>query len=162
VLGKVLSVILALSLARCGTDVQGQDPVISAVVVSPQEMPFHGPGGPGTSPISITFSWTMILAVSGGRQAKVGLVQTQVRERQSGEILTIETGPEKHGGLLRANGVLEVPQRVGGFFDSSLFPGSWAGFTTVEVTYPSRRTDKLVTEHPSPATEEHLKAGHFG
>ena len=136
-------IILALSLARCGASVQSQDPVVSAAVRSPEEIPFHGPGGPGTEPMSISFRWTVILTASDGGEATVGLIHTQVRERQSGEILTIETGPERHGGRLPANGTLEVSQQAGGFFSSSNYPGTWDALTTVEVTYPSRKADKL-------------------
>ncbi len=140
---KEAVVILALSLARCGTDAQGRDPVITAVVGSTQEMPFHGPGGPGSEPMSITFRWTVLLTATDGGETRVGLVHTRIRERQSGEVLTVETGPEKHGGRLRPNSTLEVAQQAGGFFSSSLYPGSWDAVTTVEVTYPSGRADRL-------------------
>lgn len=85
----------------------------------------------------------MVSRAKKGNRRDSRAVVGAVRDECTGEVLTVETGPEKHGGRLLPNGTLEVAQQVGGFFGSSLYPGSWDAVTTVELTYPSGRADRL-------------------
>lgn len=136
---RLLAVIgLGLGLAGCGSQEVADAPVAVAIR-SPAEMPFHGPMGPGTEPISIDLRWTVVITATGG-ECQVGAVRTQLTERTSGTVRTTEGGPLGH---LSGLGTLELPQRVSGLFPSSHYPGEWTGVTTVEVLHASGRSETL-------------------
>jgi len=140
-MGKPLPLLIGLCLAAggCGSE---DEPVVSVAISSPVEMPFHGPGGPGTEPMYIGFTWTVVVSATGGPESYIGMVRTQVTEKTSGTVLTDEDGPL---GTLSGGGRLEAKQGASGFFSSSLYPGAWTAVTTVEVTHAGGRSETLST-----------------
>lgn len=128
-----------LVVGGCGSQ-EEPDALVGLEIRSPVEMPFHGPHGPGTEPMYIGFSWTVVVSAAGGPESRIGMVVTQVTERTSGTVLTTEDGPV---GTLSSGGRLEVKQGASGFFASSLYPGDWTGVTTVEVSHASGRSETL-------------------
>jgi hypothetical protein len=127
-------VALAMSLLTCGRAVV-PDAVIAVQVVSPTTMPFHGPSGPGTEPISITFRWTVVITASAGTTSRVAVVRTELTERHSGKVLALTTFPASDS--LPGGGELQLAEATSGFFQSSLYPGDWAGVTTAQVAHAS-------------------------
>jgi hypothetical protein len=107
------------------------------------EMPFHGPAGPGSEPMSITFSWIATVSVTGGGGVTVESIETRVREARLAQPLVVSSSPSA---LVMAGQALEVRQSVGGPFESALYPGSWEGAVVVRLRHPStRREDITVT-----------------
>jgi hypothetical protein len=137
----LLSIGLCLAAAGCGSQEAAEAPV-GLAISSPFEFPFHGPHGPGTDPIYIGFSWTVVVSAGAGPESRIGMVVTRVTERTSGAALTTEDGPL---GTLSGGGRLEVEQETSGFFPSSLYPGDWTAVTTVEVTHASGRSETVST-----------------
>jgi hypothetical protein len=138
--GKYVALALALcASSSCGT---AGDPVVTAEVTSGTKMPFHGPGGPGSEPVSITFMWTVVVKSSEGPDCQVDRIATELSEPESRTVLTVETEPHESG-TLPGGGTVQFPQQQGGFFDSALYPRPWNGRTRVDVTCPSRRTDQI-------------------
>jgi hypothetical protein len=140
-MGRSLPVLIAscLAIAGCGSE---DEALVAVAISSPMEMPFHGPGGPGTEPMYIGFTWTVVVSAAGGPDSYIGTVKTQVTERTSGTVLTDEDGPV---GTLSSGGRREVKQGVSGFFSSSLYPGDWTAVTTVEVTHAGGRSETVST-----------------
>ena len=128
-----------LAAAGCGSQEEA-DALVALAISSPVEMPFHGPIGPGTEPVYIGFTWTVVVSAAGSPESHIGMVVTRVTERTSGTVLTAEDGPV---GTLSSGGRLEVKQGASGFFASSLYPGDWTGVTTVEVSHASGRSETL-------------------
>ncbi len=117
------------------------DAVVRVAVTSPTEMPFHGPGGPGTEPMYIGFTWTVAVTASEGADSQVGTVRTRLVESASGTVLPAEGGPL---GTLAGGSTLELAQGASGFFPSSLYSsGKWSGTTTVEVIHGGGRSETL-------------------
>ena len=140
---RLLAVIgLGLGWAGCGSQDPPQvaDAVVAVAIRSQVEVPFHGPLGPGTEPISIDLRWTVVITATGGAECQVRAVRTLLTERSSGTARTTEGGPL---GYLPGWGTLELPQRVSGFFPSTHYPGEWTGVTTVEVLHASGRSETL-------------------
>jgi hypothetical protein len=138
--GKYLVLALAPWVAPgCGTS---GEPAISAEITSASKMPFHGPGGPGSEPVSITFTWTVVVRSAEGPDCQVDRIATELSEPQSGTVLTADTEPHE-GGRLRGGGAVEFPQGQGGFFNSALYSRPWNGRTQVDVTCPGRPSDHL-------------------
>ncbi len=134
--------VLALALyapVGCGT---AGDPVVTAEVTSASKMPFHGPGGPGSEPMSITFMWTVVVRSTEGPDCQVDRLATELSEPESRTVLTAETEPHE-AGRLRGGGMARFPQQQGGFFNSALYSRPWNGRTRVDVTCPSRQTDHI-------------------
>jgi hypothetical protein len=140
-MGKPLFLLIALCLAiaGCGSE---DEALVTVAISAPVEMPFHGPSGPGTEPMYIGFTWTVVVSAAGGPDSYVGMVRTQVTEKTSGTVLTGEDGPL---GTLSGGGRLEVKQGASGFFSSSLYPGDWTAVTTVEVTHAGGRSETVST-----------------
>ena len=90
----------------------------------------------------ISFTWTVVVAASGGADSRIGAVRTQLTERTSGTVLTAERDPARS---LRGSEKLELTQQASGTFPSSLYPGDWLGVTTVEVAHGSGRLETLST-----------------
>jgi hypothetical protein len=130
---------LVVALAACGSQ-REPDLTLAVTIHSPVEMPFHGPGGPGSEPMYIGFSWTVVVAASGDAESRIGTVRTRLTERTSGSVLTAEGGP---AGTLRGGEKVEVAQQTSGLFPSVLYPGDWTGVTTVEVSHGSGRSETL-------------------
>ncbi len=130
---------LCLAATGCGSQEEAEAP-LGLAIKSPFEFPFHGPNGPGTEPIYIGFSWTVVVSAGGGPESRIGMVVTKLTERTSGAVLTTEDGPL---GTLSSGGSLEAKQETFGFFSSSLYPGDWTAITTVEVSYASGRSETL-------------------
>lgn len=137
----LLLIVLCLAVAGCGSQ-EDAEALVGVAISSPVEMPFHGPSGPGTEPMYIGFSWTVVVSAAGGRESQIGMVVTRVTERTSGTVLTAEDGPL---GTLSSGGRLEARQGASGFFSSSLYPGDWTGVTTVEVLHATGRSETLTT-----------------
>jgi hypothetical protein len=127
---SVVAMSAGLMVAACGSGGQ-PDGSVRLTVNAPVEMPFHGPGGPGTEPMYISFNWTVVVAASEGADIVVGPVRTRLIERASGAVLTAEGGPV---GNVPAGAKVELRQQTSGTFLSSLYPGDWLGVTTVEVS----------------------------
>ncbi len=138
-----MALVLAVLFSGCGSEpTTGPDPVVSVSVRSATEMPFHGPGGPGSETISITFRWTVTIRAEGA-DGTIGTVRTLVRDKPTGTSLSVAMGPESHGGVVKAGGTLDVAQQVGGFFAPGLYPGQWEGVAAVEVIHPSGRSETI-------------------
>ena len=86
---------LGLLLALCAPTGCGGagDPVVTVEVTSRSKMPFHGPGGPGSEPMSITFMWTVVVRSTEGPDCQVDRIATELSEPQSRTVLTAETEP---------------------------------------------------------------------
>lgn len=140
-MGRPLPFLIGLCLAAggCGS---GDEPLVRVAITSPIEMPFHGPGGPGTEPMYIGFTWTVVVSASGGPGSYIGMVRTQVTEKASGVAMADEDGPL---GSLSGGGKLEVEQGASGFFSSSLYPGDWTAVATVEVRHADGRSETVST-----------------
>lgn len=138
---SVVAVGAGLMLAACGP---GEEPdgSVRVTVTAPLQMPFHGPGGPGTEPMSIAFNWTVVVAASEAADSVVGPIRTRLTERASGAVLTADGGAV---GNLRAGAEVELSQQASGTFPSSLYPGDWQGVTTVEVAHRSGRLETVST-----------------
>src|SRR5262245_66321900 len=79
--GRYLVVALAPCVAPgCGTS---GEPVVTAEITSASKMPFHGPGGPGSEPMSITFTWTVVVRSAAGPECQVDRIATELSEPQS-------------------------------------------------------------------------------
>jgi hypothetical protein len=125
----------AVTLVSClglGCGGSNVSPVLTAEVVAAGKLPFHGPSGPGSEPISITFSWTVVVRSAQGPDCEVDRVMSELSEPQSQRVLSAAT----EGGRLPGGGTAQVPQQQAGFFDSSLFARPWNGHTRVDVTCP--------------------------
>ncbi len=135
---------LALALAVCAPPGCGTagDPVVTAEITAGSKMPFHGPGGPGSEPMSITFMWTVVVKSTEGFDCQVDRVATELSEPESRTVLSAETEPHESG-RLRGGGTAQFPQQQGGFFSSALYSRPWNGRTRVDVTCPSRGTDQI-------------------
>jgi hypothetical protein len=130
---------MSLAMGGCGSQ-EEPDASVAVAISATTEMPFHGPGGPGTEPSYLSLRWTVVVTAAEGAESDIGIVRTRVTERASGIVLTAEGGPL---GLLPGRGRLELPQQVSGMFASSLYPGDWTGITTVEVRHASGRSETL-------------------
>jgi hypothetical protein len=131
-------------ISACGGDsVTRPDPVVTLTIAQPRQMPFHGSGGPGTEPISISFEWTVGLSSTGGREVTVVAIRTELRESVSSASLAVAAGPENVPHPLRSWEPVVVPQRISGAFSSALYPGQWQGTTSVEIVHPSGRSETL-------------------
>jgi len=119
--------VLGLCLGSCGSNAT---PVITGEVTAIQKMPFHGPGGPGTEPMSITFMWTVVVRATGGSDCVVQSIQTQITETQSGEAVQADATPNQP---LPDGQAVQFPQQQGGFFSSDLYTRPWNGQSQVEV-----------------------------
>jgi len=119
--------VLGLCLGSCGSN---GTPVITGEVTAIQKMPFHGPGGPGTEPMSITFMWTVVVRATGGSDCVVQSIQTQITETQSGEAVQADATPNQP---LPDGQAVQFPQQQGGFFSSDLYTRPWNGQSQVEV-----------------------------
>lgn len=134
---KTFATILASTLAVCSSIGCGSSSspsqVVTAEVVSASKMPFHGPGGPGSDPISITFSWTVVVRSDRGPDCRIERVISELSEPQSRQVLSATTLRQDR---LPGGGRAEVPQQQAGFLDSSLFARPWTGRTHVDVACP--------------------------
>ena len=111
-------------------------------VKSAQEMPFHGPSGPGTEPMSISFRWIVVLVASAGSGASMGAIHTTLQDSLSSNTLVAATAST---GLFLAPGVpREVSQGASGFFNSAQYPGDWHATVSATVVYPSGRSETLL------------------
>lgn len=119
------------------------DSVVTLTITSTQEIPFHGPAGPGTEPISISFQWTVVLTAAGGPGATVRAIRTELREPNSPSSLAVVMGPEAFSGSLRPGVPLQVVLSAAGFFSSALYPGQWQGNASVDLVHPSGRAETL-------------------
>ena len=138
--GKCVALALALcASSSCGT---AGDPVVTAEITSGAKMPFHGPGGPGSEPMSITFMWTVVVKSTEGPDCQVDRIATELSEPESRTALSAETEP-RESGRLRGGGTAQFPQQQGGFFNSALYSRPWNGRTRVDVTCPGSRTDQI-------------------
>jgi hypothetical protein len=104
---------------------------VAAEVSDITKMPFHGPGGPGSEPISITFMWTVVVHSSGSAGCSVTRITTQLVETVSGSTLVAESDPSP--GALPEEGTTKFQQSQGGFYPSALYDRVWQGHTVVEV-----------------------------
>jgi hypothetical protein len=121
---------LALSVVTWGCGSSGRATV--AVEVSDiSKMPFHGPGGAGSEPISITFTWTVVVHSSDSAGCNVGHITTRLTEAVSGSTLVAESDPSP--GALPEEGTTKFKQSQGGFYSSALYDRVWQGHTVVEV-----------------------------
>ncbi len=143
---RLALVAVAASLAACGDSV-APDAVVALRVVSPLAMPFHGTNGPGREPISITFSWTIVIAASDGAATRVAVVRTVLTERKSGAEVVRETFPSRD---LPPGGELRLEEQSGGSFPSALYPGDWAGVTTVQLAHGSGAAETLTASFSFP------------
>ncbi len=134
-----LAALVGLVGAGCMPD-EGTDRVVAVAIRSPVEMPFHGPNGPGTEPIYIDFSWTVVVTTSGLRDLRAGLARTRLTEAATGVVLTTEDGPL---GTVPSGGEVELRQHASGVFPSSRYPGDWRGVTTVEISGTGGRSETL-------------------
>ena len=119
--------ILGLCLGSCGSE---GTPVITGEVTSVQKMPFHGPNGPGTEPISITFRWTTVVRATGGSDCVVQSIRTQLTETQSGVTVEADIAPDQS---LPDGQPVQFPQQQGGVFSSALYDRPWNGHSQVKV-----------------------------
>jgi hypothetical protein len=110
-------------------------------------MPFHGTNGPGREPISIAFSWTVVVTASEGASTRVAAVRTEIRERMSGTVVVRETFPARD---LPPAGELRLEEQSGGSFPSALYPGDWAGVTTVQLAHSSGASETLTAAFSFP------------
>jgi hypothetical protein len=110
-------------------------------------MPFHGTNGPGREPISIAFSWTVVVTASEGASTRVAPVRTEIRERMSGTVVVRETFPARD---LPPAGELRLEEQSGGSFPSALYPGDWAGVTTVQLAHSSGASETLTAAFSFP------------
>jgi hypothetical protein len=132
---NVAALALALSSAfGCG---HAGEQVVAAEVGSVSKMPFHGPGGPGSEPMSITFSWTVVVKSTEGPDCQVDRIDTVLSELESKTVLTADTEPGESG-VLRGGGAAQFRQGQGGFFNSPLYERPWHGQTRVDVTCSGR------------------------
>jgi hypothetical protein len=138
---QVVAVGLAGTLMACGSGGQS-DAIVGVTVQAPMEMPFHGPGGPGTEPMYISFDWTVVISASEGSDGQIGTVRTLLTERVSGGVLVAEASPMAS---LRGGEKVELKQQASGTFPSALYPGDWTGVTSVEVTHISGRQETVST-----------------
>lgn len=132
---KRIGTLLPVALVLCGGPGCGGaavSPVLTAEVVAAGKLPFHGPGGPDSEPISITFSWTVVVRSAQGPDCQVDRVVSELSEPQSQRVLSAAT----QGGRLPGGGTAQVPQQQAGFFDSALLARPWSGHTRVDVTCP--------------------------
>jgi hypothetical protein len=127
------------ALTACGSQ-ESPDAALALSISAPAEMPFHGPHGPGTEPIYVTFSRRVVVTVSAGTESRISLVRTRLSERASGEALTAESDPTATPG---GGEKLELVQRASGTYPSSLYPGDWMGVTTLDVSHGSGRVETL-------------------
>ncbi len=134
-----LTCLCGVLATSCGQDAKS---TVSAEVVSSGKMPFHGPNGPGTEPIAITFNWTVVVEAHHGLGCTVDRITTVVSEAESGKSLMAETDPGASGALASGERA-EFPQSQGGSFHSSLYQRPWSGLTRVDVTYSDGRTERL-------------------
>ena len=137
----VAAISAGLFAAACGSGEQA-DGSIRLMIRAPVQMPFHGPGGPGTEPMYIAFNWTVAVAAAEGADSVVGRVRTRLTERASGAVLTADGDAV---GSLGAGAEVELRQQASGPFPSSLYPGDWLGVTTVEVSHRSGRLETVST-----------------
>jgi hypothetical protein len=119
--------VLALCLGSCGSN---GAPVVTGEVTAVQKMPFHGPGGPGTEPMSITFMWTVVVKATGASDCVVEAIHTEIREAQSGEAVEADATPSR---VLPDGEPVELPQQQGGLFHSTLYSRPWSGQSQVTV-----------------------------
>jgi len=138
---------LALSAVACTSD---GPPVISAEVSLVQKMPFHGPGGPGTEPMSITFSWTVVVTARDSSDCVVRRIGTRLSEPVSGEAVEAESLPAR---TLPDGQAVEIPQQESGFFPSVLYTRPWSGVTDVEVGCPGEPSRGLQVQFAVPWLE---------
>lgn len=144
-----LLTLVCSGLLACGRESPAQpevaaDAVIVLTIASIQEMPFHGPGGPGTEPMSITFRWTVVLTTPGGPGAMVRAIRTELRESNS-ETPIVAPDPGPLDRTLRAGVPLELPLSAAGLFNSALYPGRWEGRVSVDIVHLSGRQETLQT-----------------
>jgi hypothetical protein len=144
---------LAFTVACCAALAVGcerdADSIVSAEVVSVTKMPFHGPNGPGTEPISITFRWTVVLEAHQGPACRIDRIATELSEPVSGTVLNAETEPGSSGQLSSGQRE-EFAQSQSGRFDSGLYQRPWTGRTLVEVTLANGRSEQLGVEFAIP------------
>ncbi len=144
---RTAAALLALIwLTGCDGDSPAQpDSLVTLAVTSGKEMPFHGPAGPGTEPMSITFQWTVALTVAGGPGVTVRAIRTELREPNYAGRLSVATGPEAFNGRISPGGILLVPQSSSGLFSSALYPGQWEANASVDVLHPNGKAETLQT-----------------
>ncbi len=106
-------------------------------------MPFHGRGGPGSEPMSITFRWTVVLATAMGPGATVRAIRADLREPGSGTSLDVPEPrlPPDHS--VRPGAPLEIQCGTSGFFNSALYPGKWRAHVFVDIAHHSGRVETL-------------------
>lgn len=142
--GKTLLALLCSGFFACDRELPAQpDSVVTLTITSAREIPFHGPAGPGTEPISISFQWTVVLTTAGGPGATVRAIRTELRESNGPSSLAVATGPEAFNGSLRPGVPLQVVQSAAGFFNSALYPGQWQGNASADIVHPSGRAETL-------------------
>jgi hypothetical protein len=121
---------LALSVLTLGCGASGR-PTFVVEVSDIFKMPFHGPGGPGSEPISLTFMWTVVVHSGAASGCNVGHITTQLVETVSGSTLVAESDPSP--GTLPEEGTTKFKQSRGGSYPSALSDRVWQGHTVVEV-----------------------------
>jgi hypothetical protein len=108
-----------------------------------REMPFHGRGGPGSEPMSITFRWTVVLATAMGPGATVRSIRADLRESSSGTSTVVPEARLPPDPFVRAGIPLEIECGTSDFFSSALYPGKWRAHVSVEIVHPSGRVETL-------------------
>ena len=141
-----LAVPLAALLAACG-DSLAPDSVVAVRIASPMTMPSHGINGPGTEPIRITSTWTVMVAASGSAWVRVAAVRTRLTETGSGSVRLVDTFPATD--ILPGREVT-LDQVSAASFPSRLYPGHWVGVTTVELLHASGTKEELTASFSFP------------
>ena len=134
---------LALSALAWGCGSSGT-PTVAVEVSDIVKIPFHGPGGPGSEPISLTFTWTVVLHSGSSAGCDVSHITTQLVEAVSGSTLVAESDPGP--GALPEEGATRFKQSQGGSYPSALYTRVWQGHTVVEVKCSGGVTQQAQTD----------------
>jgi hypothetical protein len=116
-------------------------PILSAAVTARSKMPFHGPGGAGSEPMSITFAWSIRLQSSDGPDCSVDRLTTTLSEPVSATSLAVTSEPHR---MLPGGGSATFEQQQAGFFSSALYSRAWNGSTRVGVSCEGGQEQELV------------------
>ena len=135
-----ITAVLYLGCGPVGPTLEDPESRVTVAVKDTREMPFHGPGGPGSEPMSITFFWTVVVSASNGRGVAIESIETRIREPREAVPLVASSA---RTGFLTPGQDLEVVQSAGGFFSSALYPGSWDGAAAVRVRHPNGRREEI-------------------
>lgn len=103
--------------------------------------PFHGPAGPGTDPISLTFTWVLRIQLNDGGAATVKGVHTRLTEQASGTF--IEPADQSMSLPIAEGETKSVPLQASASVPAGLYPGRWTGTSTVQIIESSGESKSL-------------------